>query len=43
MHADPEDMVEMIAWLYTQAFAIEEWQKQEKLMYSKAAKQAKKQ
>ena len=42
-YSDPEDMVNIIDWLYTQAFNQEEWQKQEKAMYSKAAKQAKKQ
>ena len=28
LYADPEDMLMIIDWLYTQAFELEEWQKQ---------------
>ena len=43
LYADPEDMLMIIDWIYTQAFELEEWQKKEKAMYSQAAKKAKKQ
>ena len=46
LHSDPEDMVELIYWLYNQAFDLEEWQKQSKRdleIYKKAVKQEKKQ